>query len=292
VHLLGIFNASSVNQFVATSAINFTSDTHELVLSNEKLQVVDDNLNAEKLRKLVLKDITLTLPASANTKEAATPITLAFLDREGSTGAARMRQFVNVLQFVGSPDAPAAGALLGQKLKHYGTCGLFLGLNLTPAQCRQLFLDANGKPYDWMHYVSAMCDAEKIIYSGFAGDPENAFYLKLFNADQNTWRALEEAGAAPNMVPILKGLGMSDVEAQLAITDVVTAIWWSEAMSNYAQALAKGQPLEKVGKQIVKESNLGYNEPWMILTVWSLTGKPPITSEFFCSLAAVDVAAK
>ena len=70
LHLLGVFNAASINNFVAKSKINFTSDTHEIVLSDETINVIDDNLDAEKLRQLVLKDITLTLPASARTKDA------------------------------------------------------------------------------------------------------------------------------------------------------------------------------------------------------------------------------
>jgi hypothetical protein len=55
LHFLGIFNAASVNEFVAKSKIDFTSNTHELVLSDESLQVVENNLAADKLRKLILK---------------------------------------------------------------------------------------------------------------------------------------------------------------------------------------------------------------------------------------------
>ena len=284
LHFLGIFNASSVNEFIAKSTIDFTSDTHELVLSDETLQVVDNNLDAEKLRKLVLKDITLTLPASANTPDVKTPITLAFLDREASASPSQMRQFVNALEAVGAPNAGAAQALLNQKLHNYGTCSLFLGLNLDPAQCKQLFLDANSKPHDWTYYLDAMCAAERIIYAGLADDPENAYHLKLFNADRDTWNALQDAGDVPNMKPILEGLGMSDVEVELAATDVFTAIWWSEAMADYSKALAKRQSLASVGKEVVKDANLGYNEPWMILTTWNLAGKPPIASNFISSL--------
>jgi hypothetical protein len=284
LHFIGILNAASVEEFVAKSKIDFTKDTHEIVLSDETLQVVDNNLDAEKLRKLVLKDITLTLPASANTPDAETPITLAFLDREASTSPSEMRRFVNALEAVGAPNASAVQAMLNQKLHNYGTCSLFLGLNLNPTQCRQLFLDASSKPHDFMYYIDAMCAAEKMIYAGLAGDPENAYHLKLFNADRDHWEALQEAGNVPNMKPILEDLGMSDVEIQLAATDAFTAIWWSEAMANYAKALAKGQSLVSIGKEVVKDSNLGYNEPWMILTTWNLAGKPTITSDFISSL--------
>lgn len=292
LHFLGIFNAFSINQFVAKSKIDFTSDTHEIVLSDETLQVVDNNLDAEKLRQLVLKDITLTLPASANTKDVDTPITLAFMDREASTSPAEMRQFVNVLKTVGAPSGAAAEALLSQRLRQYGVCALFLGLNLSPAQCRQLFIDANEKAYDWTHYLKAMCATENVIYFGLAEDPENAYHLKLFNADQGTWDQLQDAGTRPSMVPILKGLGMSETEATFAVTDAFTAVWWSQAMAAYSTALAKGQSLEAVGKKIVQDANIGYNEPWMILTTWNLAGQPQMTTDFTPSLPALTVAAR
>jgi hypothetical protein len=284
LHFLGIFNAASVEEFIAKSTVDFTSDTHELVLSDETLQVVDNNLDAEKLRKLVLRDITLTLPASANTKDVETPITLAYLDREASAGPSQMRRFVNALEAVEAPAAGAAQALLNQTLQNYGTCSLFLGLNLDPTQCKRLFLDSNGKPHDWLYYLDAMCAAERAIYTGLANDPENAYHVRLFNAAHDVWESLRDAGNVPNMKPALEDLGMSDTEAELAATDAFTAIWWSEAMADYATALAKGQSLTAVGKEIVKDSNLGYNEPWMILTVWNLAGKPPITTNFISSL--------
>ena len=53
--------------------------------------------------------------------------------------------------------------------------------------------------------------------------------------------ALQDAGDAPKLKPILEGLGMSDVEAELAATDVFTAIWWSEAMADYSDGSGEGQ---------------------------------------------------
>jgi hypothetical protein len=287
VHLLGIFNAASINKFVAESKIDFTSDTHEIVLSDETITVENNNLDAEKLRKLVLKDITLTLPASANTKDVSTPITLAYVDREGSAKPAMLRQFVNVLNYVGAPKAAAAQALLNRNLNRYGVCSISLGLNLKPDQCRRLFIGPNGA-YDWKVYAAAFCAAERVI---LAGVPDSAYRLPLFNGDQDTWNDLHEAGAASNMTPILKNLSMTDGQAQLAVTDVITVVWWADAMAAYAKALQKGQPLAGVGKDVVKDANLGYNEPWMVLAAWSLTGKPPIQTEFFTSLPEAAVVA-
>jgi hypothetical protein len=281
LHFLGILNAASINTFVSNATVDFTSDTHELVLSEETLQVVVNNLDAEKLRQLVLKDITLTLPASANTKDVGTPITLVYIDREGTTSPSKMRQFVNVLTYVQAANAGAAQALLNQNLAEYGVCSLSLALSLNPAQCRQLFVGANGAN-DWDSYVMSFAEAEKII---LAGDQENESRLQLFKADQKTWDELREAGAAANMIPMLQDLGLSESQAQESITDVITGVWWAEAMSAFATALVEGKSLVSVGDAVVKDSNLGYNEPWMILAAWKLAGQPAINPEFFTSLS-------
>ena len=70
LHLLGIFNWGSTNEFVKSSTVDYTKDTHEIVLSDETIKVVTNNLHAEKLREVVVKGVTLTLPASANTPAA------------------------------------------------------------------------------------------------------------------------------------------------------------------------------------------------------------------------------
>jgi hypothetical protein len=288
LHFLGLFNAASINKFVAQSKLDFTSDTHEIVLSDESINVSNNNLDAEKLRQLVLKDMTLTLPASANTKDVKTPVTLAYIDREGSTTPSKMRQFVNVLQYLQAPNAAAAQALLNQNLDHFGVCGLSLALCLDPAQCRELFIGQNGA-YDWRVYVAGICKAEMVI---IAGDASSAYRSLLFNANPATWDDLHEAGAASNMAPILQDLGMSETQATLAVTDVITAIWWADAMAAYATALEKGQSLEAVGKGVVKSSDNGYNEPWMVLAAWSLAGEPAIRAEFVTSLPEPAVAAQ
>jgi hypothetical protein len=291
LHFLGIFNAASIHEFIAKSKIDFTRDTHEIVFSDERLQVVDNNLDAEKLRKLVLKDITLTLPASANTKDGTTLINVAYFDREGSTGRSKMRQFVNVLQHVQAPSAGQAQALLTGGLKHYGVCTLFLDLSLDPTQCRRLFVDAKGKGRDWVFYIGEICDAEKTILAGLDGDPESAYRWRLFNAHQETWKSLQEAGTGSNMTPTLRKLGMTDTEAKLAVADALTAVWWAEAMASYAAALAKGKPPESAGKELVEDSNRGYNEPWMALAAWNIAGRPAIRSAFQSSLVVGAAAA-
>ncbi|HTX38015.1 MAG TPA: hypothetical protein VME43_23460, partial [Bryobacteraceae bacterium] len=105
------------------------------------------------------------------------------------------------------------------------------------------------------------------------------------------WQGLREAGDAGNMTPILRGLGMSDTEVELAVTEAMTAVWWSEAMASYAAALSRGQSLEAAGKNVVQDSNRGYNEPWLVLAAWNLAGQPSLKAEFVSPLLETALAA-
>jgi hypothetical protein len=282
LHLLGIFNAASVHQFLAESSFRASTNTHELILADESIQVLDNNLDAEKLRKLLLRDITLTLPASANTPETNTPLTITYLDRQAAASRSQLQQFVNVLNFLNAPN-PAAEALLNQNLPHYGLCCLALSLALTPAQCRRLYLDPGGQPRPWDFFVTEVCQAQTAI---LANQPENAYRLQVYATPLAKWTALREAGAAPNQTRILRSLGLSATNASLALNDVIPTIWWAAAMATYAQALADAKPLAKAAKAVLKDSNLGYGEPWMLLSAWNIAGHPPLTTVFTSSQIA------
>jgi hypothetical protein len=284
LHLLGIFNWESTNAFVTKSKVSYTKDTHEIVLSDETIKVATSNLDAEKLREVVVKGVTLTLPASANTPEAKTPINLVFFERKAGTHSSTMRQFVNVLQATGTPSAAGASSLLNRNLESYGTSSLYLGLNLTPSQCRQLFIDRAGSAYDWTYYLGHACSAAATILDG-DGDSVSASRLKLFRAEEAFWKKLKDAGAAANQARLLADHGI----AQTAGVDVITLIWWSTAMENYAKALVASQSLVAIGKQVVKDGTQGFNEPWLILATWEMLQKPAINVVFTSSMLKLAV---
>ncbi len=288
LHLLGIFNAASVHQFIAESSFRSSNNTHELILADESIQVVDNNLDAEKLRKLLLRDITLTLPASANTPEVATPLTITYLDREAAASRSQLQQFVNVLGFLNAPNAAAAETLLNENLHNYGVCAISLSLALNPAQCRQLYIDSNGQPRTWDFYAGQVCQAQAAI---LANQSEHAYRLKVYTAPLAKWAALRDAFGPDRMTSFLRSLGLSATNVTLARADVITTIWWANAMANYAQALANKKPLAKVAKAVLKDSNFGYGEPWMLLAAWNIAGRPAVNATFFSSSEAPTKAA-
>ena len=284
VHLLGIFNYATTSAFIARSKVDYTKDTHEIVLSDERIAIVGNNLDAEKLRAVVVKGITLTLPAAANTQAGAASLNLVFFDRHAGTRPSRIRQFANVLRAIGAPDSGTATALAGQHLKDYGISSLYLCLNVTPELCRRLFIDNTGQPYPWTSYLDHACAAQRIILND---DPGNADRLKLYSEGIPFWRQLENAGSPQSITQLLAAQGIREN----ARVDVVTVLWWSSAMSKYAKAVAAGQPLEGLGTELVQDATRGFNEPWLILALWNMLQNPAIESAFTCSGSKHAVAA-
>lgn len=276
IHLLGIFNWNSVNTFMKKATVSSVNGS-QLVLCDETVNVELNNLDAQKLRQVVLKSVTLTLPAIAAQGDGAT-MSLVFFDREASTKPGRMREFVNVLRAIGpSAATDRANALFARGLKNYGVCSLYLGLSVTSVQCAKLFASS-----DPMLFILEYCKGETMILSG---DPDSVNRLKLFSADRNSWMRLQDAGAPSNIVSVLKSIGIPDsAPPEMLVPDVVTGLWWSSAMSNYAAALAAHEPLDKAGAKVVKAGTLGFGEPWMIVAAWNLLGNPPVQTEFTSSL--------
>jgi len=285
LHLLGIFNATSIHEFVKTSKFNYVTGSNEIVLSDKRIDIGINNLTPEKLRTLLAKQVTLTLPASANTPAAATPITVSYLYRKASTSRELMRQFANTLTYLGAPEAALANGKLAEALDDYGNCALSLSLGLTQQQCSSLFLDAATQPRKFAKYLEVREGAELTIFDGLLDDPATSFRPKLLAAGEETWQHLIDAGAFPNQEVVLKDeLGMTDTEAAQSFTDVITTSWWCQAMADYSEALKEQKSLEDVGKKVVEAANFGFDEPWMILAAWTLAGKPAVKVQFATGL--------
>lgn len=279
INLLGIFNYQDTNTFIEKVKAGHTKDTNEIVLSDQTIKIDINDLTAEKLREVLLRGLTLTLPASAGTQDAGTPLNALYFERKAATDPLTMLVFHNFLKATGAPDAADAASLLDQKLENYGTCSLSLSLGLNPPLCKQLFLDEDEHSFDWTHYLTPALGAAAAVLQG-ADDEISLSRLKLFAAGQDFWNRLKDAGAVPNQLRLLRDSGLQENVSQ----DVTTFIWWSSAMADYSKALATGQSLEKTGKKVVEDSTQGANEPWLILTLWDLLDKPPITTLFRSSL--------
>jgi hypothetical protein len=108
----------------------------------------------------------------------------------------------------------------------------------------------------------------------------------------DVWQKLQEAATRQNIIAILKDIGFHDSETAPLVADVYTALWWSQAMADYAQALHDGKSLVSAGKDVVQESNAGFNEPWLILACRGVLENPVVLSRFTSSALGVSLITK
>jgi hypothetical protein len=277
LHLFGVFNWGDINSFNKTQVTTDGGETRKVTLSDQSTEVFTSSLRGEKLRKVVLKGITLT---QADAEPA--PVQMVFYHRQADPSPAVKRQLVNILSWVPNALAPeAARALLTEPADAGAIWSLYLGLELNPEQYRGLFLGAGGQARDWTFYIETVCHTQRQLLASATEGIERE-RLKLYQQDVACWRRLRDAGSDPEMFNVLNQKGIR----LLSTTDVVATNWWAAAMEAYAQAVARTDSLERAGECVVKDSTGGFSEPWLILTAWQTLGSPRITCRFTKGQAA------
>ncbi len=287
VHLLGVFNFSDVGTFTRKAKSGINKDTGEIVLTSEDIEITDNNLDSDKLRKVLVKSAAITAAAAANTMTAADfRFKFVFFLRKADANRSDMQQFANILSGIdASEDRAAAQNLLNRDSNKFGDTGLYLSMDMDADTSRSLFLDG-GNPRQEALYISL---ARGVMASVLAGDPDSQKRRSLFTSSLEFWGELKEAGAAANIVRLLDENGIPDE----AVTDFFALNAWTEAMSDFASKLAAGKPLEKAAKAVVSDSTGGFDSPWALLATRLLPAHSPnVTCKFTCAaLAAVSKAA-
>jgi len=278
VHLLGIFNFSDVGTFTRNARSGINKDTGEIVLTSEDIEVTDNNLNADKLRKVLLKSAAVTAAAAANTVTGADfRFKFVFFLRKANPDRSEMQQFANILSLANAnKDGAAAQNLLTGGAQRFGDTGLYLSMDLDSGTSKALFLD-NGQPRNEGLYIRL---ARGVMASILNGDAASEKRRSLFTSSLEFWNELKEAGAAANVVRLLEENNIPDE----AVTDFLALNSWTEAMADFASKLAAAQPLEKAAKAVVSDSTGGFDSPWALLATRLLPAHAPdVTCKFTCA---------
>ena len=122
---------------------------------------------------------------------------------------------------------------------------------------------------------------QKAMAAILADDPESADRLPLFSVDLGFWKELRDAGAAAAIQRILAEHGFTN---QVSWSDFLTIDWWAQAMGKMATALADGKSLMDAEKDVLKDSEAGFDVPWALLATSKLLTVPTqLTSKFTVS---------
>ncbi|MBV8808445.1 MAG: hypothetical protein JO033_07195 [Acidobacteriaceae bacterium] len=276
-HLIGVLNFSDVGTFTRKAKSGINKDTGEIVLTSEDIEVTDNNVEPEKLRKVLVKSASITAAAAANTMTATDfRFKFVYFLRKANADRSDMQQFANILSLVNGGAGGAAQNLLAGGSDKFGDTALYLSLDLDVQTSRALFVD-NGTPREESLYIRL---ARGVMAAILNGDKASEKRRSLFTSSMEFWGELKEAGAAGNVVQLLTENGIPEEAA----TDFFALNAWTEAMSDFAAKLAGGAALEKAAKAVVSDSKGGFDSPWALLATRLIPAHSPnVTSQFTCA---------
>jgi hypothetical protein len=281
IHLLGILNFSDVNSFVKRSKIALNGDTGEVVLDATDIKITENRIDTDHLREVLARSSIITTAAVSSPQIPNFTFKSVFFLKKANVNSSDLRQFLNVLQSVSSPDAAQAEALLVAPPSSVHDVVVYLSLALDKDSSLSIFKNRTSDDF-----VIAGQNAMKTILSG---DPDSAGRLPLFSLDLDFWNTLRrDGGTRQNVLALLATKGITNLASP---TDFFSIDWWAQAMGKVADALAHGQPLMNAEKSALEDSNGGFDVPWALLATRLLAGSPPVVSHLTHS-AAKTLAAK
>jgi hypothetical protein len=232
----------------------------------------------------------ITTAADSSPKNPDFQYQMVFFMKRAGIKSSDLQQIVNSLVFVSSPDAESASALLGRAGSRPDVL-VYFALNLDKDLSVAIFRTPDGSSYRGSDdFVKA---GQRAMAAILADDPDSAGRMPLFSLDLNSWKQLRNIGAAQAVRSALAERGITHPAAW---TDFVSIDWWAQAMGKMASALQAGKPLADAQKEVLKDSEGGFDIPWALLATSSLLGNStggkggsPVTTKL--SISGVQVAA-
>ncbi len=274
IHLIGILNFRDVSTFVQNSKPGLNSETGEVVLTAEEIKAVENRLDPDSLREVLLRSAVITTGAVSSANSPDFTFKMVFFLRKAHPSRSDMQQTLNALRTVGSGDTKNAEDILAGNVKRPGAIAVYLSLDLN----KDLSLAAF-RNHTTDDYVLAGQSAMKALLSG---DKDSEGRLKLASINLNLWNQLRTEGSRANVERMMRNAGITD---PAAIVDFFAIDWWAQAMGNVAAALAKGGSLKDAESAALKKSEGGFDVPWALLATYLLLNRQPaVTSQFTCAL--------
>ena len=276
LHLLGLLNFSDVSTFMKKAKVAHLGDTNEIVLAATDIKIVQNTVNPDHLRKVLTKSAMITTGAASSPKNPDFKFQMVFFLKKADVDNSDLRQIYNSLRFVTSPFAAAAKALLDGSSAPRPDAFLYLSLTLDKNLSTIIFKSPEGdKPRTIDDFVIA---GQKAMAAILADDPDSADRLPLFSLDLVFWKKLRDAGAAANIQRLLADRGLTSLAS---VPDFITIDWWAQAMGKMAIALTDGQSLMDAEKEVLKDTEAGFDVPWALLATSSLLAGPSRVSANF-----------
>lgn len=275
LHLLGLLNFSDIGTFMKKAKVARIDGTSDVVFAATDIKIVQNTVDPDHLREVVTKSAMITTAADSSPKNPDFTFRMVFFWKKAGVNDSDLRQIVNSLVFLSSPDAAVAERLLDVSSGRRSDVFAYFSLTLDKALSTSAFKSRTSDDF-----VMAGQKAMKVI---LINDPESVDRLPLFSLDVTLWKQIRYAGAAANMERVLAEHGIA---CQASVSDFITIDWWAQAMANMANALAVGKSLANAEKDVLKDSDAGFDVPWALLATSILAPGAKATTQFVFSGAA------
>jgi hypothetical protein len=269
IHLIGILNFSDVSSFVQKSKVALCEDTGDVVLTATEIKTVENNIDPDHLREVLLRSSMITAAAASSPASPDFTFKMVFFLRKARVSRSDLQQFCNVLQAISSPEVDNATSLLRGPSKKISDAGIYLSLNLNKDLSLSVFRNRNSDDF-----VMAGQKAMKVILTG---DDSSANRSHLCSVSLDVWKELRAKGNRQDILELLQNVGITD---PAAVVDFFSIDWWAQAMAKVAAAIAQEQPLKGAEKDALKKSEGGFDVPWALLATHFLAESSQVDSKF------------
>jgi hypothetical protein len=292
LHLLGLLNFSDVSTFLKRVKIARLGDTSDVVMAATDIKVVQNTVDPDHLREVLTKSAMITSAADSSPDNPDYEYQMVFFLKRAGIKSSDLRQMANSLAFVSSPDAEAASALLRRASSRPDVL-VYFALKLNKDLSVAIFQTPDRSAYRGTDdFVKA---GQRAMAAILADDPDSEGRMPVFSLDLNSWKELRTIGAAQAVRAALAEKGITHPAAW---TDFASIDWWAQAMGKMAAALQGGKPLGDAQKEVLKDSQAGFDIPWALLATSSLLSNSsalkdglPVRTKLSVSGAQVTAAA-
>jgi hypothetical protein len=292
VNLLGIYNYISVAELTREGTVLFEPSTGDLTIADkataQRVSASGVNFGADtgKLRKVLAESFLITAVyrgSKSLVSSAEIECSHSYFELQASADPQAVRKDLGAatalgLLDAGAPDTLAAGA------QNFGRTMVYAETSYNAAIAGFLFLNG-AAPKTLNDYDNAGRAAIRLLVRP---DADDAFRLRGVS-DDGLWAKMRDQGQF-NFKPLFPGL--TEVQIAAIAEDYVVIVWWSKAMSDCAQSVARMQsllaldpnpessPFQAARKDLAKkladitsDTKDEFGQPWGLVAMDQVSGK-------------------
>ena len=298
LNLLGILNFVSVSELIRNSEIvtdDVTGDVtiKETVTGNRINAIVSPLDRHEALRKVIFDSVLATTSYLAGKAIALPELSCqqVHFAMNQNTNHHIMSDYLRWFVALGLLT-PQENASCLASFADGGPSTCILRTSFGDADCRSMFLDSSGRPWDEKYYREIARRALRALLDP-VGQPNDALRYRIL--DDPLWPTALKIGATRDLGPLV-GLDIADPRAGYLIGDMMCIIGWAAGMSRAGGLILdmrrfvgaadpraldqnnefkkKRDALQKAMSEMVRASTLRFDEPWGMVCLYWAGGSP------------------